>query len=174
VKDLSDPGLWQLRLERLEAESAIRHVMARYMRFCDRLDESTPIDELAALFTRDAVWAGRGNRYQALFGEHRGREAIREMLDGYRGPPPLFVLNAHFLTSEQIDTTSNPASGCWMMLQTSTYADGTSELRCARLACWFTVEDDRWRICRFETENLFARPIDRWDVPPGQHQEQAG
>ena len=174
MNDLPEPALWKLRLERLEAESAIRHVMAHYMRLCDRLDESTPLDELAALFTRDAVWAGRGSRYQALFGEHRGRGAIRKMFEGYQGPPPLFVLNAHFLTSEQIDTTTHPASGRWMMLQTSTYADGTSELRSASLACRFMIEDDRWRICRFETENRFARPIDRWDVPPGQHEEQAG
>jgi hypothetical protein len=155
------------RLARLEAESAIRHVMARYMRLCDELNESTPMDELAALFTRDAVWAGRGSRYQALFGEHRGREAIRKMLDGYRGPPPYFALNAHFLTSEQIDATVRPASGRWMMLQAATYADGTSDLRCARLSCWFEVEEDCWRICRFETENLFARPVGHWDAPAG-------
>jgi hypothetical protein len=153
------------RLERLEAEAAIRNVMAQYMSFCDRLDESTPIDALADLFSRDAVWTGKGSRYQAAFGEHQGRVAIAQMLGKYRGPPPHFVLNAHFLTSGQIDATGTPAVGKWMMLQTSTYANGTSDLRCARLTVQFTIEDNRWRICRFETENVFVRPIDRWNDP---------
>jgi hypothetical protein len=151
------------RLERLEAQNAIRNVMAQYMSFCDRLDESTPMDELAALFTREAVWTGKGSRYHAAFGEHRGRAAIAAMLGTYRGPPPHFALNAHFLTSETIDAASSPAAGKWMMLQTSTYADGTSDLRCARLSVQFAFEETRWRISRFETENLFARPIDRWN-----------
>lgn len=160
------------RLERLETESAIRNIMARYMSLCDRLDESTPMDELAALFTRDAVWTGKGRRYQAAFGEHCGRAAIAEMLGTYRGPPPHFAFNAHFLTSESINATSTPVVGTWLMLQTSTYADGTSDLRCARLNVQFAFEDARWRIRRFETENIIARPIDRWNdradlSPPG-------
>jgi hypothetical protein len=155
------------RLERLEAQSAIRNVMAQYMSFCDRLDESTPMDDLAALFTRDAVWTGKGSRYQAAFGEHRGRVAIAEMLGRYRGPPPHFALNAHFLTCEAIDAAANPAVGKWMMLQVSTYADGTSDLRAARLNVQFAFEHARWRISRFETENIFARPIDRWDDRAG-------
>jgi SnoaL-like domain len=160
------------RLERLETESAIRNIMARYMSLCDRLDESTPMNELAALFARDAVWTGKGRRYQLAFGEHRGRAAIAEMLGAYRGPPPHFALNAHFLTSESIDATSVPAAGTWLMLQTSTYADGTSDLLCARLNVQFAYEDARWRISRFETENIFARSIDQWNdraalSPPG-------
>jgi SnoaL-like protein len=150
------------RLERLETESAIRNIMARYMNLCDRLDESAPMDELAALFARDAVWTGKGRRYQAAFGEHRGRAAIAEMLGAYRGPPPHFALNAHFLTSESINATSVPAVGTWLMLQASTY-DGTSDLRCARLNVQFAFEDARWRISRFETENIFARPMNRWN-----------
>jgi hypothetical protein len=151
------------RVERLEAERAIRNVMARYVSLCDRLDESTPMDELTALFTRDAIWTGKGSRYQAAFGENRGRAAIAEMLGKYRGPPPHFALNAHFLTSEAIDATNSPAIGTWMMLQTSTYSDGTSDLRCAWLNVQFAFEDARWRIRRFETENIFVRPVDRWN-----------
>jgi hypothetical protein len=25
--------------------------------------------------------------------------------------------------------------------------------------------DGNWRIARFETENIFSRPVDRWDDP---------
>lgn len=153
------------RVVRLEAEREIRATMMRYMELCDRLDADTPMDELGALFTRNAVWAGRGARYDAAFGGHQGRAAIVAMLDKYRGPVPHFAMNAHFLGSETIEFDAEKATGRWMMLQTSTYADGRSDLRSARLEVGFAFEEGRWRIARFETENLFSRPVDRWDDP---------
>ena len=153
------------RLDRLESESAVRTVMAEYMRLCDRLDEHTPMEALADLFAEDAAWAGRGARYAASFGAHSGRAAILAMLESYRGPPPHFALNAHFLTSEIIAVHGDAATGGWLMLQTATYADGSSDLRAARLSVAFTRHGGRWRISRFETENLFSRPVDHWDHP---------
>lgn len=155
------------RLARLDAEREVRRVMMRYMDYCDSLNADTPMDELGALFARDAVWTGKGQRYGAAFGGHQGRAAIVAMLDRYRGPVSHFAMNAHFLSSETIDVAedSQSAKGRWMMLQTSTYATGTSDLRSARLAVDFIVEDGRWRMARFETENLFSRPVDRWDDP---------
>ncbi|HEX3064667.1 MAG TPA: nuclear transport factor 2 family protein, partial [Dongiaceae bacterium] len=139
------------RLARLEAESAVRGVITRYMALCDALGPDTPMEELGALFTQEAVWAGKGQRYGAAFGEHRGRAAIVAMLGSYRGPPAHFAMNAHFLTSELIEIAGTVAGGQWMMLQTSTYADGRSDLRSARLNVGFAVENGRWRIARFET-----------------------
>jgi len=152
------------RIEDLEAPAAIRAVVADYMRLCDRLDASTPMDELADLFTQDAVWHGKGKRYAAAFGEHRGRAAIIAMLDAYRDPPH-FAFNAHFLTSEQIVVNGDTARGSWLMLQTATYARGDSDLRSARLRIGFTRAADRWRMHHFETENLFSRPIGPWNDP---------
>jgi ketosteroid isomerase-like protein len=152
------------RIERLEAPAAIRAVITDYMRLCDRLDASTPMDELGALFTDDAVWTGTGARYGAAFGGHHGRAAILAMLDAYRSPPH-FAFNAHFLTSETIEVTGDTAHGRWLMLQTATYASGASDLRSARLDVRFARTEERWRISRFETENLFSRPVDRWDDP---------
>jgi ketosteroid isomerase-like protein len=154
------------RLDRLEAESAIRAVVGRYFALCDCLDADTPMDELGGLFTEDAVWAGRGARYAASFGEKRGRAAIVAMIDSYRVPVAHFAMNAHFLSSETIRVEGEAATGGWMMLQTSTYADGTSDLRSARLSIGFALgSDGNWRISRFETENIFSRPVDRWDDP---------
>jgi hypothetical protein len=150
------------RVEQLEAHAAIRRVMADYMRLCDHLDASTPMHELGELFTADAVWAGTGARYGAAFGGHHGRGAILAMLDTYRSPPH-FAFNAHFLTSESIDVTGRSARGHWLMLQTSTYASGASDLRSARLTVSFAHDADRWRISRFETENLASRAVDRWN-----------
>jgi hypothetical protein len=153
------------RLERLEAESAIRGVVADYMRLCDRLDETTSMEELGALFTREATWAGRGARCAEAFGAHRGRGEIVAMLDSYRTPSPHFALNVHHIGSEKIVVEGETASGAWVMLQTSSYTRGGSDLKAARLHIGFAREDGRWRISRFETENLFSRPVDRWDDP---------
>lgn len=160
------------RLAALEAEASIRRVMTRYMELCDHLDEQTPMDELGDLFTHDAVWAGKGARYAEAFGGHEGRAAIVAMLDGYRRPKPHFALNAHFLCSESIAVNGVQAQGSWMMLQTSTYASGASDLRSARLEVEFRFEDGMWRIARFTTENIFSRPVSSWishaeiPVPP--------
>jgi hypothetical protein len=152
------------RIDTLESQAAIRAVMAEYMRLCDQLDASTPMKELAGLFTPDAVWVGAGVRYGAAFGSHHGRHAIIAMLDSYRSPPH-FTFNAHFLTSESITVTANTARGLWMMLQTSTYSSGLSDLRSAKLTIDFARAEAHWQISRFETENLFSRTIDRWDDP---------
>lgn len=153
------------RLLRLEAENDIRAVITRYMALCDALGPETPMEELGALFAADAEWVGKGARYGAAFGGHRGRAAIVAMLGAYRGPPPHFAFNAHYLTSETIRVDGDRALGGWMMLQCSTYADGRSDLRSARLLVGFAHEEGAWRIARFETENMFSRPIDRWDDP---------
>jgi len=152
------------RIEDLEAHVAIRTVVADYMRLCDRLDAATPMDQLAELFTEDAVWLGTGARYATAFGERRGRAAILAMFEGYREPPH-FAFNAHFLTSEKIVVAGDAATGSWLMLQTATYAHGASDLRSARLSIGFARATDRWRMRRFETENLFSRPVERWNDP---------
>ena len=153
------------RLDRLEAESAIRVVLVRYMEMCDRLDASTDLIELGNLFAADATWVGTGARYAAEFGEMRGRSAIVAMIARYCTETPHFAMNAHFLTSESIEVDGEVACGGWVMLQTSTYADGKSDLRSARLLVYFARADGRWRISRFATENIFSRAIDRWDDP---------
>ena len=159
------PAMVLARLDALEAEGAIRRVMAEYLRLCDRLDADTPMDVLGELFTEDAVWAGQGARYGVTYGSHDGRAAIVAMLAKYRGPPPHFALNAHFLASEAMSVDGAGATGSWVMLQTSTFADGASRLSAARLDVDFRAEASRWRIARFLTTNLFSRPVSGWDDP---------
>lgn len=155
------------RLAILEAEGAVRRVLARYFALCDDLGPHTPIDLLADLFTHDAIWEGKG-RYEQAFGRYEGRAAIRAMLWSYCDPPH-FTMTQHFCSSEQIDAEEAAASGRWMMLQTSTYADGRSDLRSAELAVRFVHDDDVWRIAHFRSLNLFSRRVDHWvdtaDIP---------
>jgi ketosteroid isomerase-like protein len=164
VSDATLMAELRARIDNLESQAAIRTVMAEYLHLCDRLDASTPMDELANLFTPDAVWVGVGARYGAAFGGHHGRPAIIAMFDAYRSPRH-FSFNAHFLTSETITAAGDIAQGRWMMLQTSTYSSGSSDLRGAKLTVDFVRAHAKWQISRFETENLFSRAIDRWDDP---------
>jgi hypothetical protein len=155
----------EARLDRLESAAAIRACLNRYMVLCDQLDARTPLDELAGLFTADAVWEGVGEKYRDTFGRLTGREAIRAMLARYTVAPPHFALNVHFLTSETIDVHApDAAAGSWVMLQTSTFASGASHLNAARLAIDFARAEGRWRIAHFRTENLFSRPVDAWNA----------
>lgn len=155
------------RLRRFEDAAAIRACVTRYMTLCDRLDAATPLPELLDCFTEGATWTGSGTRYGASFGSHQGRAAIGAMFSHYMGVPAHFALNVHFLTSELI-TPSGEDTACaeWVMLQASTFADGASHLNAARLALAMQrCTDGCWRIARFETKNLFSRPISHWDSP---------
>lgn len=150
------------RLALLEAEGAVRRVVAEYFRLCDTLGPDTPMDRLGDLFAVDAVWEGRG-RYRKAFGRHDGRAAIVAMLGSYTNPPH-FLLNGHYLSSEAIDVTGETsATGCWMMLQVSTYRDGRSDFRSAALTIDCIREDGAWRIARFVTENIFSRDVEPWN-----------
>lgn len=153
------------RLSQLESEHAVRVCMNRYMVLCDDLGVDSPLDELAGLFTADAIWEGKGVKYQNAFGGYQGREAIRTMFATYMVEPAHFALNVHFLTSELIRVNADSATGCWVMLQTSTFASGGSHLNSARLSVEFRqdAEDGVWRMSHFVTENLFSRPVDTWN-----------
>ncbi|WP_285961748.1 nuclear transport factor 2 family protein [Pseudomonas tohonis] len=166
----------EARLRQLESENAIRACMNRYMVLCDALDASTPLDELAGLFTADARWEGKGAKYAKSFGGYQGREAIAAMFATYMVEPAHFALNVHFLCSELIRVEGGVATGSWVMLQTSTFAAGGSHLNAARLTVEFREEEGTWRMAHFQTENLFSRPVDTWNsaahLPvPGKNQQ---
>lgn len=149
------------RLASLEAESAVRRLTARYFQICDDLGPHTQFDELGELFTIDARWEGLG-RYRQAFGAYEGRAAIVDMIRSYCLPAPHFAMTAHFLSAEYISANGSQAAGKWMMLQTSTYADGSSDLRSAALSLNFERDRGQWRIAHFQTRNLFSRRLDRW------------
>ncbi|USS53038.1 nuclear transport factor 2 family protein [Pseudomonas kermanshahensis] len=153
----------QSRLRSFEHQQAIRVCINRYMALCDQLDAQSPLDELAQLFCRDAVWEGKGAKYAESFGGYRGREAIRAMFATYMKTPAHFALNVHFLTSEVIEVVGEEGLGRWVMLQTSTFADGASHLNAARLTVRFALEEGQWRMAYFQTENLFSRPVTAWN-----------
>lgn len=161
-------SLLNARLEKLEAESAIRALIARYFQICDDLCPETPLDELGQLFTTDAKWEGKG-RYQQAFGGYEGRGAIVAMIGSYCAPVPHFKMTGHFFSAEDIRVDGDSATGAWMMLQCSTYSDDRSDLRSACLNIDFRCQDQNWKISHFRSTNIFARRVDSWtdseDIP---------
>jgi hypothetical protein len=154
------------RLTRLEAEAACRKCLSDYMDMCDRLDAGTDLTALGELFTTNAVWGGAGDRYAKDFGAHHGRAAIVNWLAGFCTTPPHFQMNAHFLSSEAISHNADgTVSGRWLMLQTPTFHDGQSFVMAARLEIDFQSEEGAWRMHRFSTRNLYARPVSDWNAP---------
>lgn len=156
------------RVETLEAEADIRRIQARYMLLCDTpcpepgitgVDER--VDRIVALYTDDAVWEGVGEYYRGQFGRAEGHAEIREHFRSFWGQrqDPALVLNAHYLTSEQIHVDGDSATGQWIHMQPWLFADGTGILRSSRLDNRFRKVDGVWRISRTRTENVFVADL---------------
>ncbi|WP_206487854.1 nuclear transport factor 2 family protein [Rhodococcus sp. KRD162] len=167
---MTDPTIAQLsaRLEVLESEADIRRIQARYMFLCDTPcpefgvdDDARRIELVLDLYTEDAVWEGVGEYYDGQFGRAEGKDAIRAHFNRFWGEKtdPALLLNAHYLTSEQIHVDGDTADGQWIHMQPWLFADGKSLLRSSRLNNAFRKVDGRWLISRTRTENVFVAPL---------------
>lgn len=164
--DVSKQELTQLiqRLEELEAVNAIRNCINRYMEICDHLDANTNLDELMSLFDANSIWEGIGEKYSQSFGRYTTWQSIYDMFKSYTQKKSHFVMNAHFVSSEQIYVEGSTAKGSWLMLQTSTFQHQQSHLNAAKLTIDFCRDaNGQWKIKHFQTENIFSRPVDHWN-----------
>lgn len=156
------------RVRTLEAEADIRRLQARYMFLCDTpcpefgvRDDAARIDLVMELYTQDAVWEGVGEYYEGQFGRAEGHAQIRAHFERFWAPDrqPRLVLNAHYLTSEQIHVDGDVATGQWIHMQPWLFADGSAVLRSSRLNNAFRREPCGWRITRTRTENVLVAPL---------------
>jgi ketosteroid isomerase-like protein len=124
-------------------------------------DDAERIELILALYTEDAVWEGVGEYYTGQFGRAEGKPAIRRHFQGFWGEKqdPALVLNAHYLTSEQIHVEGETATGQWIHVQPWLFSDGRALLRSSRLNNAFRRDDGVWRITRTRTENVFVAPL---------------
>ena len=131
----------QHRLERLESERRIAHVMYRYIHACDELKDA---EAIASLFTDDAIWEGKGRFSE--FGQTSGREAIREM---FVENPKMLPFTAHFLTNPVIVLSQEGSEGWgqWHTLEAATLRDQSAQVW---ILAWydndFELVGDDWKI----------------------------
>ncbi|MGP6174136.1 nuclear transport factor 2 family protein [Corynebacterium sp. A21] len=156
------------RIDVLEAEADIRRIQARYMYLCDTpcpvyppITDQERIELILELYTEDAVWEGVGEYYTGQFGKAEGKDAIRAHFNRFwpADQDPKLLLNAHYLTSEQIFVDGEEATGLWIHMQPWLFSDGTSLLRSSRLNNAFRRENGVWKITRTRTENVFIAPL---------------
>lgn len=158
------------RVEILEAEADIRRIEARYMFLCDTPcpefgveNDAQRIEKILELYTEDAVWEGVGEYYDNQFGRVEGKAALCKHFQSFWGKrqDPLLLLNAHYLTSEQIHVHDNgtTADAQWIHMQPWLFSDGKSLLRSSRLNNLFRKVDGVWKIARTRTENVFVAPL---------------
>ncbi|MFX4728782.1 nuclear transport factor 2 family protein [Acinetobacter baumannii] len=153
-----------LHLEQLKAQQEIRNCINRYMEICDALDAHTDLNELMNLFDAECIWEGIGEKYAKTFGRYDSWQAIYNMFKSYTQQESHFVMNAHFLSSEQIYIEQDRAHASWLMLQTSTFRDERSHLNAAKLTVHFQQQvEGMWKIKHFQTENIFSRPVSHWN-----------
>lgn len=154
----------QQRLSVLESEKRVSACMNQYMRLCDDLAPGFELKNLMALFTDDAIWEGKGQRYAKTFGCYEGIDAIENMFAKYATSPGHFNLNVHFLGNETITIDGDKATGTWLLVQPSDFIDGRSQLSCAQIKATFVLSEQACQISHFVTENKFSRPMAQpWD-----------
>ena len=152
------------RMHQLEAQNSIRNCINRYMEICDDVNANTDLNELMDLFDQDSIWEGIGEKYSQSFGRYASWQAIFDMFKSYTQQQSHFVMNAHFVSSEQIYIETDQAKASWLMLQTSTFRNDHSHLNAAKLTVQFKQQHDgSWKIKHFQTENIFSRPVSHWD-----------
>jgi hypothetical protein len=154
------------RVEAAEAHAAILDLKSRYGALADaRYARTGPLspaeidplaEQLAALFTEDAVWEGGGR-----LGTARGRSAIRE-----RFREPTLHYAWHFFVKPEIRVEGDRASGRWDVLALITTLE--------RRALWMVgVEHDdyvrvdgRWLHARMRLDSKLMAPYERGWAPP--------
>jgi hypothetical protein len=147
------------RLAVLELQEAARATLSRYMDLCDVPRPPFRWEDMASLFTEDAIWEGIGPEYVGKFGRLEGRAAILSMLADFLPPSSHFRRNVHLLGNSRIAANHNTATGEWIMQQLSEYDGGGTELISARLRVDFEYAEGAARICHFRTEKLFTADL---------------
>jgi hypothetical protein len=121
------------RLGTLEAERAIRTLMADYLAARDRGRAGS---EIAALFVPEGIWEGTGP-HAAQLGSHRGSAAIARRFSGDL-PPTL-----HLIGGEQIHIDGDRATGRWSYLAPA-MLDGEAAWMAGFYENDFVCRDGRW------------------------------
>ena len=132
------------RVERMEAESAIRRVLIEYGAYLDSRNYAA----YANLFAEDGEWIGG-------FGRFEGPAAIRQMLEANLGAPePGFInkANFHMLTNPLIAIDGDRAQvSSKYLFWTRSPDDRPTPLLAGRYVDEFVRQNGEWKIARRTT-----------------------
>jgi len=132
----------QARLTRLEDLEAIRALKARYCEICD--DNHDP-EQIIEVFSKDAVWEGRG------IGRAQGHVEIQAL---FRGFQQAISFSQHMTMNPIIEVSGNSATGRW-------YFFGPFTMRKDNRAVWQAARyheeylkqsDGQWKISHLKIQ----------------------
>ena len=133
---MSEPTLTE-RIRRLEDIEALKLLKSRYAEYCN--NDYNP-DQLASLFTEDAIWDG------GALGKIEGRDAIREFFAGASKVLPFAI---HHVTNPALEIDGDRATGRWLLWQPCTHATGEQALWIAGdYHDEYRREDGEWRFAK--------------------------
>lgn len=158
----------EARLARVEGHAAILDLKSRYGALADARygrdgpREATEIaaiaDDMASLFTEDAVWAGGGP-----LGTATGRDAIRA-----RFLEPTLRTSWHFFVKPEIEVEAggDRARGTWDVLAMITTREGRAMWMVGVEHDEYRRVDGRWLHSRMQLDSKLMAPYDRgWARP---------
>lgn len=151
----------EARVARSEAHAEILALKSRYGALADaRYSRKGPrsqgeidvvADQLAALFTVDAVWEGGG-----ALGRCEGRAAIRA-----RFREPTLHYAWHFFVKPEIRVDGERAKGTWDVLAMVTTQAGRAMWMVGVEHDEYAFEDGRWLHTRMQLDSQLMAPYDR-------------
>lgn len=151
----------EARVARSEAHADLLSLKSRYGALADaRYSRKGPreqaeidavAEQLAALFSEDAVWEGGG-----ALGRCVGRAAIRER---FRAPTLHYAW--HFFVKPEIRVEGDRAKGTWDVLALITTNEGRAMWMVGVEHDEYVREDGRWLHTRMQLESQLMAPHDR-------------
>jgi hypothetical protein len=154
----------EARLAMAEAHGAILDLKSQYGSLADaRYTRKGPkpqveidgvAEQLAELFTEDAVWEGGGR-----LGRCEGKSAIRE-----RFCEPTLHYSWHFFVKPKIDVEGDRASGTWDVLAMITTQEGRAMWMVGIEHDEYARVEGRWLHTRMKLESQLMAPYDQgWE-----------
>jgi hypothetical protein len=155
----SEVATLRRRIEDVESLLAIQSLKATYGDLVDRRfsrgavaavpELDATVDDIASLFTEDAVWDGG-----PVLGVATGRAAIAERLRN-----PTLAFSRHLFVKPRIHVDGDSASGRWDLLCPCKTPDGRSWWMCGVEDDVYLRDDGVWRHQALRLTTVFMSPV---------------
>lgn len=138
------------RFEAMEAELAIRNLIARY---CFAMDDRD-IPAIGELFTREArVWSGDGVK------DSRGRKALVAM---YEGRFAVLGATNHLIHQAEIRVESGTRATGTVSSHAEVWRNGRQQIAALRYEDVYALEDGEWRIADRTMLYVYYTPVEHY------------